>query len=597
MIPKIIFQTSLLKQPKYVTDLIQSRCQGWKYYHFTDDEIVKFIIDNPIEEFKNSVDILKTIHTGAHRADFFRYYFLYVNGGIFLDSDAMIEQDIDLIVKFYSFFTVHSGMENNSIFNGFIGAEPKNEIIYHALKQMYIVDKNLLNSDYFFVCKNLKDIIQNVDSTKFIKKYKLFQEVIYSEKAVTNDENNKKILTHYYKNKIIKRTFENKILKSPDKTKIGITLELPPNVVELFSNGIKQNILYLNELFLNIGYDSYFIVNNLNQVEPNEVEKMMYDTRFKIVNRTDIFSFGFDIVIVMGYELQLSILKQLRYMKVKTIGYFCGNSYILDSERILYKHGEQNHPITSYDIKDDFILYDKIWSIPQMYNTNKYYWETLYRCECVEIPFIWSDKAIRLSESIGEQKNFMYKNRGDKKRLVILEPNISIMKSGMPPLLICENSYRKNKDLIDRVFLNNVYNIHGEIKLNLNALSNFVEQLDLHKDKKVSIEKRYNALFFLSNFADIVVSHQWENNLNYLYLELAWMGWAIVHNGSLCKDVGYYYEGFNYKEGSEQLDKVLLEHDKNASEYLEKNRKAIDKYLPTNTKLQEQYNLHIRSLF
>jgi mannosyltransferase OCH1-like enzyme len=101
MIPKIIFQTSLLKQPNYVTDLIQHRCQGWKYYHFTDDEIVKFIIDNPIEEFKNSVDILKTIHTGAHRADFFRYYFLYVNGGIFLDSDAMIEQDIDLIFKLY----------------------------------------------------------------------------------------------------------------------------------------------------------------------------------------------------------------------------------------------------------------------------------------------------------------------------------------------------------------------------------------------------------------------------------------------------------------------------------------------------------------
>jgi hypothetical protein len=53
----------------------------------------------------------------------------------------------------------------------------------------------------------------------------------------------------------------------------------------------------------------------------------------------------------------------------------------------------------------------------------------------------------------------------------------------------------------------------------------------------------------MSNYCDIAVSHQWENPLNYLYFDLAWMDWPIVHNAHLCKDIGYFYNEFNYEEG------------------------------------------------
>ena len=41
-IPKIIMQTSVHKQPEYVIDIIKSKCPGWDYIHFTDDEIIKY---------------------------------------------------------------------------------------------------------------------------------------------------------------------------------------------------------------------------------------------------------------------------------------------------------------------------------------------------------------------------------------------------------------------------------------------------------------------------------------------------------------------------------------------------------------------------
>ena len=74
------------------------------------------------------------------------------------------------------------------------------------------------------------------------------------------------------------------------------------------------------------------------------------------------------------------------------------------------------------------------------------------------------------------------------------------------------------------------------------------------------------------------------------------MGWPIVHNAHLCKDVGYYYEGFNYDEGAEILKNAILTHDTNVEEYIKRNRAIIDRYLPSNKYLQEQYKALIDKL-
>jgi hypothetical protein len=124
-----------------------------------------------------------------------------------------------------------------------------------------------------------------------------------------------------------------------------------------------------------------------------------------------------------------------------------------------------------------------------------------------------------------------------------------------------------------------------------------MKSLDIVKDKKCSIEGRYTTLPFMKTNADIVVSHQWGNPLNYLYFDLAWMGWPIIHNADLCKDVGYFYEDFNLIKGASILEDVIENHDKNAKEYLEKNRIAIERFLPTNEKLQNDYKNLIFNLF
>lgn len=610
-IPNTIIQTSLLKPPAYIVNMINNKSQGWNYIHFNDEEIIKYITENPIPEFNDSVNVFNSFEKGQHKSDFFRYYYLYLNGGVYIDSDAMLEKNIEYIIDDNcEFFTVKSIKQiHNSIFNGFIGCIPKHVIMYEALKHIYHIDHNILKNNYFYICKEMYNIIENYNnilSSLFVNSsnlshLKIFTEEFYKD-GVCATLNNKKevILLHYFNKEIINFMVEpiDRLYKS-NNTKIGITLDLPENASSMFSNGIRQNVLFFGELLVNIGYDCYFIIDD-KKFNLEVTTELLYSSNFKYIKKSSILSVNFDLVVIMGYEIEPEIIKQLRYVKTKVIYYLCGNTYIMDSEKILYDQHSARDCLT-YINKTGYVLYDEIWCIPQMTNTNKHYIQTLQRCKCIEVPFIWSENAIKFA-MIAEKKTYdelMYKNSEDIcKRIVIFEPNISIMKWCFPSLLVCENAYRKNNSLIKQVYANNITDIKTGINnFNLVSFNKIANNLDLCTDKKISIETRYPTLSFISKHADIAVSHQWENNLNYLYFDLAWMGHPIVHNASLCKNVGYYYDQFNYEEGGEILTECIKTHDINLDTYIINNRNAINQFLTTNIDLQNKYTQLIQSLF
>jgi hypothetical protein len=291
------------------------------------------------------------------------------------------------------------------------------------------------------------------------------------------------------------------------------------------------------------------------------------------------------------------IYNYLKHMNTKHVGYFCGNTYIIETEKILYNQHKTRQP-DAYDFTiNGLSKYDQIWSIPQMSGINLDFWCILHRCKCIDVPFVWSKNAITLfcKSNNCKEEDLYYKNRGPDKKIAIFEPNISIMKWALPSILICESAYRNNKN-IKHLYVTNI-NSSSTVDFNLEQFNKFMNTLDIVKDKKCSIESRYKTLPFMSDHADIAISHQWGNPLNYLYFDLAWMGWPIIHNAYLCKDVGYFYENFCLKDGSSILEKVIESHDLNKDQYLINNRKAIERFLPTNEKLQGKYKKLVFELF
>ena len=175
-IPLLFFQTSKDPPLKYIVDQIKEKTKGWKYMHFTDKDILQFFKEHPLKEFPNVEEKFHSFEKGPHKADLFRYYFLYVNGGVFMDSDAMLEVDIGTIVKEHDFFSVDSKYINrNRIFQGFIGCVPKHPIMYAALKDMYAITNDVLK-DYDILTKHMYT---------FYQKYKTPHSTLYFEKYIT----------------------------------------------------------------------------------------------------------------------------------------------------------------------------------------------------------------------------------------------------------------------------------------------------------------------------------------------------------------------------------------------------------------------------
>jgi len=579
MIPKIIFQTCIYKPCNFQIETIQKMAPGWEYKHFIDSEIINFIKENPISEFENSIQVFNSLN-GAHKADFFRYYYLYLNGGVYIDSDARLESDINKITEGNSFFTVKSAIENCKIFNGFIATEPKNKIIYESLKWIYINYSNI--KEYFEICRNMDTNYQLHKTEKDL----LFTEKIIGKIAKTFDNNGEHVLTHYFTDKIIEPNIDIQKKCFKNSLKIGITFNLPKRFVDLYCCGINQHTLFFGELLLNIGQDIYFIIPENCLEECTELNQILYDPRFKIAKYMDILTYDFDILFDFGFSVDPNIYDNLKLSGTKIIAHKCGNEFIINTEDIIYNLKRDKTK------RRKCFNYDQIWSIPQMMNTNKYYWETLHRTKCIEAPFIWSNKLISK-----EENKFLFKKRPGEKNVAIMEPNLSLMKCAIPPIIICENAYRNCKN-IKKLYITNIAKDNKNQNFDVERLTLFVNDLDLRKDNKISVEPRVQSLSLMAEHGiDIAVSHQWENPLNYLYLDLAWMGWPIVHNAHLCKDVGYYYPEFNYEEGGNVLSEVIENHDLRSEEYIASNRRIIDRYLPSNKILQGKYKKMFKELY
>jgi FkbM family methyltransferase len=206
-IPKVIFQTSKDVLPPYVKQLINMYCPNWKYSHFTDKECIKFFIDNPLTDFPDIIQKFHSFTQGQHKADIFRYYYLYLRGGVFLDSDAMFETNIGNIIQEYDSVFAKSFMKNEHLFNGFIATYPRNEIIYDALKHAYNAENNTLQSNYHYLCEELLRIVLSEQ-----KKLSSQNMIIYQEYSDTIDgkgvgrfknSNEETVFIHYWQDREI----------------------------------------------------------------------------------------------------------------------------------------------------------------------------------------------------------------------------------------------------------------------------------------------------------------------------------------------------------------------------------------------------------
>ena len=275
--------------------------------------------------------------------------------------------------------------------------------------------------------------------------------------------------------------------------KIGITINFKKGD-SLFSNGIKQNVMNLAKVFINS--KKKYDVNIINIINSDDIipDSYEWDNEIKTINyreiTNDIIS-TFDIWIILAVVPSLSDFQVMRTLNpnCKIISYKCGNNYQLFIEEVIFDINQ----ISSKEFGPD--IYDEIWHIPQQDFNNKYFYSTLYRTNSRLVPFVWDPVFIQKHAEVlsNEGKVVEYQPSKSKKRISVFEPNMSILKNAIAPMLIAERLYHTSPELIERVYITNAF----KLKENKEFVRFVNTGFDLQRDGKIFFEDRYPIAHFL----------------------------------------------------------------------------------------------------
>lgn len=383
------------------------------------------------------------------------------------------------------------------------------------------------------------------------------------------------------------------------KKHIGITIGLTRDKESMWINGIKQNAIFLANALIHVGHKVTLLDTSSNVEafdDTGKVTNVMWDYNQFPVYKYSKVARECDVLIMLGTTLEghtLRYFKQPSEINKRIIKYMCGNNYVIDMERSIFETSASNQR-TAW--KSDGLV-DECWYVPQQGYQNHEYYRVLMGLEhdkVKPVPFVWDPMFIDQIESLYDRnKNVpIYQPKeNSEKKLCIFEPNMNVVKYSMIPLLIIEDAYVNHN--IDYKFTTL---ISGDRLPKKTVWKSTVDSTKMIA-KTIKTAGRLPVHSILANHADIVISHQWENPLNYAYLDTMYLQFPLIHNADMIQDAGYYYPDFEIGKGAEKLKWVMDHHDKHIDEYNEKNEKVLTRYTVYNEDLIETYRLLIENLF
>jgi hypothetical protein len=359
--------------------------------------------------------------------------------------------------------------------------------------------------------------------------------------------------------------------------RIGITIGLRTPDESLWINGIKQNALFLAKLLM-ASPRSYRVtlVNTTDVPLTNALpwDRAVYDTR-----SFDDAKHALDVLIELGGQIDHEQTAYLKARGAKIVSYCCGVEYINAMESIMF--GRR--------LWDTLFInrgYDEIWAIPQIATSSLPFLQSLRRCPARVVPFVWDPQFLtERTEPLRDHGE--YRPSGARaKRVTVMEPNQDVVKFCVYPMLIIDEAFRRDPDAIAFVHVTNAEHLATSSR-EFVMLMNYLE---IVRASKASFVGRFETPAFLAELTDVVVSHQWENPLNYFYFEVCWQGYPLVHNAHLAADLGYYYPDNDVQRGTDMLLRASREHDSDWQGYTRRQRDVLRRYTPGNPELVAEYD-------
>jgi hypothetical protein len=349
------------------------------------------------------------------------------------------------------------------------------------------------------------------------------------------------------------------------------------NDQNLFINGLTQNIVVLYHLFESLGYDSYLLQHSSTQSDKKEFLRSYRSitTHDMVQRRMNIRAF-----IEIGMSLDSATRGYLRSVGAKIVKLYLGNILNIDVETIQnYSNMFFNHHIVGE--------IDEIWTSPH-YMQHIDYAALLNRTSMDKgrvVPYVWDSCFLT---QYGNREQFEWIPPADWKTMdiIIMDPNISFQKCTFYSILLVE-AYSK----LHPEWRGTVHIINGDrLKLSSNAHNNLLPALSMYRTNRIKLYERKKIHQILEQHRSACfITHQWNNDYNYMTLELLYCNYPILHNSEGWAPYGYSYSINDWEKAIETLHGALSNHARNLHIYKTHAANLIWKHSSHNPDIQRRW--------
>ena len=338
----------------------------------------------------------------------------------------------------------------------------------------------------------------------------------------------------------------------------------------VWSNGLVQNIYHFAKMLRKVPFVEEVFLLNCGDKEHHPAGIDEEGRAIPLVWPADVAD-TVDVAIELGGAVSVEWMRRLRRRGGKAVLHLCGQPYVAIVEPTVFK-------------REGFFLnperFDEVWVLakdmifaPMM--------ETMYRCPIRQVPYLWSPRFLEETylRDEGGQPLFGYTPgslRPGNVNPAIFEPNLSPIKMGLVPIMICEALERQRPDAIGRLIFHNTDRMMSHA-----SFVHLMQNMKVYQNGKCELVARDYFAHAMGRGKNVVISHQINCPQNYLYLDALHGGYPLIHNSPMFKDLGYYYPDCEVAAGAEALARAIDHHDLELDAYRARARQAIDALSPT----------------
>lgn len=329
----------------------------------------------------------------------------------------------------------------------------------------------------------------------------------------------------------------------------------------IYMNGLYQNVFVFYRMFDAMGYAPIMIVNE----RPKALKDVPGPLRAcRYVVTEDLIRQPMSNVVALleiGMSLDPLVRQFVKMLGGRLFKVYLGNILNIDVETpIFMNHHNFAHHVVG---RQDTILVSPHYGQHAEYAT--YLNQVVPAAapadcsgnaalERLIAPYVWDPSILTRNGTLNLQ--WRAPRTSEEEVFVIMEPNISFQKASTVPLMILERWYRDKGRAAG--WKGRVKVVNGDrMRIVPHTMENFLPTLDLWRDGRIDLLGRMDVVSVMREWpAATFVLHNYNNEFNYMTLELLWTGFPVVHNSPSWAAFGYSYEGADLVGAARQVEAV-----------------------------------------